>query len=81
MSQLVATFAPARPRLAWTAAAGIVAAIVLAVLPTYLTSYQTLLLTYGLIMAIATLGFNLLLGYSGLLSFGHSAFFGVGAYT
>jgi len=32
-------------------------------------------------MAIAALGFNLLLGYTGLLSFGHSAYFGVGAYT
>ena len=26
-------------------------------------------------------GFNLLLGYTGLLSFGHSAYFGVGAYV
>src|SRR6201981_3933490 len=32
-------------------------------------------------MAIAALGFNLLLGYTGLLSFGHSAYFGLGAYT
>src|ERR1700739_3340879 len=32
-------------------------------------------------MGIAALGFNLLLGYTGLLSFGHSAYFGVGAYT
>src|SRR5256886_642369 len=32
-------------------------------------------------MAIAALGFNLLLGYTGLLSFGHSAYFGVGAYV
>jgi branched-chain amino acid transport system permease protein len=39
------------------------------------------LLTYGLIAAIAALGFNLLLGYTGLLSFGHSAFFGIGAYS
>src|SRR5207249_4316266 len=31
--------------------------------------------------AIAALGFNLLLGYTGLLSFGHSAYFGAGAYT
>ena len=38
-------------------------------------------LAYGLIMAIAALGFNLLLGYTGLLSFGHSAYFGVGADT
>jgi hypothetical protein len=48
----------------------------------YLTNpYQTLILAYGLIMAIAALGFNLLLGYTGLLSFGHSAYFGVGAYA
>jgi branched-chain amino acid transport system permease protein len=32
-------------------------------------------------MAIAALGFNLLLGYTGLLSFGHSAYFGIGAYV
>src|SRR2546425_11044611 len=43
--------------------------------------YQTILLAYGLLMAIASLGFNLLLGYTGLLSFGHSAYFGVGAYA
>ena len=43
--------------------------------------YQTVLLTYGLIFAIAALGFNLLLGYTGLLSFGHSAYFGMGAYA
>jgi branched-chain amino acid transport system permease protein len=32
-------------------------------------------------MGIAALGFNLLLGYTGLLSFGHSAYFGIGAYA
>jgi branched-chain amino acid transport system permease protein len=55
--------------------------LVLALLPPYIGLYQTQLLTYGLIAAIAALGFNLLLGYTGLLSFGHSAFFGIGAYT
>jgi branched-chain amino acid transport system permease protein len=54
---------------------------VLLVLPQILDPYQTQLLTYGLIFAIAALGFNLLLGYTGLLSFGHSAFFGLGAYS
>src|SRR5262249_59391678 len=44
-------------------------------------TYQVQLMIYGLVMAIAALGFNLLLGYTGLLSFGHSAYFGVGAYT
>ncbi|WP_083754809.1 branched-chain amino acid ABC transporter permease [Bradyrhizobium murdochi] len=54
---------------------------VLAALPQIVDPYQTVLLTYGLIMAIAALGFNLLLGYTGLLSFGHSAYFGAGAYA
>ena len=42
---------------------------------------RRVLLSYGLVFAIAALGFNLLLGYTGLLSFGHSAYFGVGAYA
>ncbi|MEO6022989.1 MAG: branched-chain amino acid ABC transporter ATP-binding protein/permease [Burkholderiales bacterium] len=42
--------------------------------------------TYGVateiaIYAMAGLGFNLLLGYTGLLSFGHGLFFGFGAYV
>jgi branched-chain amino acid transport system permease protein len=56
-------------------------ALVLLVLPYIVTPYQTILMSYGLIMAIAALGFNLLLGYTGLLSFGHSAYFGLGAYA
>jgi branched-chain amino acid transport system permease protein len=55
-------------------------AVLLLVLPFVIDQYQTILLAYGLIMGIAALGFNLLLGYTGLLSFGHSAYFGVGAY-
>jgi branched-chain amino acid transport system permease protein len=55
--------------------------IVLVALPRFVDVYQTQLFTYGLIYAIAALGFNLLLGYTGLLSFGHSAYFGVGAYS
>ncbi len=55
--------------------------IVLALVPAVAGTYQTQLLTYGLTLAIAALGFNLLLGYTGLLSFGHSAYFGAGAYA
>ena len=51
---------------------------VLALAPLVLPPYQTILLGYGLVMAIAALGFNLLLGYTGLLSFGHCAYFGGG---
>jgi branched-chain amino acid transport system permease protein len=69
-----------RPRLLLAVAAALVL-LALALLPFYVGLYQIQLLTYGLIAAIAALGFNLLLGYTGLLSFGHSAFFGIGAYT
>lgn len=61
------------------AAAAVLA--VLALVPLVAGLYQIQLLTYGLIAAIAALGFNILLGYTGLLSFGHSAFFGIGAYA
>ena len=60
---------------------GVPVALVLLAIPQIAGPYQTQLLTYGLVFAIAALGFNLLLGYTGLLSFGHSAYFGVGAYT
>ncbi len=56
-------------------------ALLLLAVPYVMSSYQTLLLSYGLVLAIAALGFNLLLGHTGLLSFGHSAFFGAAAYT
>jgi branched-chain amino acid transport system permease protein len=69
-----------RPKLGLAAASALVL-LVLALLPPYIGLYQTQLLTYGLVAAIAALGFNLLLGYTGLLSFGHSAFFGIGAYS
>ena len=68
---------PSRRFLLW----GIPLAIVLLVIPYLVPPYQTILLSYGLIFAIAALGFNLLLGYTGLLSFGHSAYFGAGAYA
>jgi len=55
--------------------------VLLALVPVVLPPYSAILLAYGLVMAIGALGFNLLLGYTGLLSFGHSAYFGVGAYA
>src|SRR6266481_5645506 len=79
MTATAVSHAQYRPKLLLFAAA--VVLVLLALLPSYLGLYQTQLLTYGLIAAIAALGFNLLLGYTGLLSFGHSAFFGMGAYS
>lgn len=62
----------------------LVAALVLAAIPLFpsvVSPYQAYLLSTGLTYAIAGLGFNLLLGYTGLLSFGHAAYFGMGAYA
>jgi branched-chain amino acid transport system permease protein len=46
----------------------------------WLMPYQSLALNI-LIHGLFAVGFNLLFGYTGLLSFGHAAFLGVGAYT
>ncbi len=45
-----------------------------------INGYATLA-TQIVIMSVATIGFNLLLGYSGLLSYGHAMFYGGGGYV
>jgi branched-chain amino acid transport system permease protein len=60
-------------------AVGVVAA--LALLPLVLGPYPVIVVTSALALSIACLAMNLLLGSTGLLSFGHGAFLGVGAYT
>jgi branched-chain amino acid transport system permease protein len=62
-------------------AAVVVAALALAVLPYALTTYQLGLLTKMLIFAIFAMSLDLILGYAGLPSLGHAAYFGMGAYT
>ena len=49
--------------------------------PAMLPNYWLSQLTFILIYAIAGLGLMVLSGYTGLLSIGHAAFLGVGAYT
>jgi len=44
-------------------------------------SYYQLMMTLVLVWAIFGLAWNVLSGYTGLVSFGHAAFFGIGAYT
>lgn len=58
-----------------------VGALALIVLPLALTSYQLGLLTKTLIFGLFAMSLNLVLGYAGLPSLGHAAYFGVGAYT
>ncbi len=55
--------------------------IALLFIPRFLSIFNLMLFEYGLTFAIVGLGFNLLLGYTGLLSFGHGAYFAAGAYT
>lgn len=53
----------------------------MAFLPLVASPYALLLMVPFFGYAIALLGFNLLFGTTGLLSFGHALFLGVGAYT
>jgi branched-chain amino acid transport system permease protein len=56
------------------------AAAALALLPVLAPAYYATLMIPFFGYAIALLGFNLLFGYTGLLSFGHAMFLGIGAY-
>jgi len=55
--------------------------VTLLFIPKVLSIHDLMLFEYGLTFAIVGLGFNLLLGYTGLLSFGHGAYFAAGAYS
>lgn len=55
--------------------------IILLFMPAVLPTYHLMLFESGLTFAIMCLGFNLLLRYTGLLSFGHGALFATGAYA
>jgi branched-chain amino acid transport system permease protein len=61
--------------------ATVVAAIVLLPMPAVLPPYPLIVFCYALVFAIACMGLNLLLGMTGLLSFGHATFFGISAYA
>jgi branched-chain amino acid transport system permease protein len=50
-------------------------------LPVLVPTYYLILLSSALALAIACLALNLLLGTTGLVSFGHAAYFGLGAYA
>ncbi|MGH7374072.1 MAG: branched-chain amino acid ABC transporter permease [Candidatus Rokuibacteriota bacterium] len=58
-----------------------VALAVLAVVGPLLPAYPLTLLTQALIVGILAMSLDLLLGYSGMPSLGHAAYFGVGAYA
>jgi branched-chain amino acid transport system permease protein len=60
----------------------LIAALAYACVALFVTnSYYQLTLTLVLVWASFGLSWNVLSGYTGLVSFGHAAFFGLGAYT
>ena len=77
----MAFYRPAR----WQNAAVIISLAMLIALPELLNaldqSYYTSFATRVLIYALAASSLNLVLGFGGMVSLGHAAFFGVGAYV
>jgi branched-chain amino acid transport system permease protein len=60
---------------------GVAALVALAVGPWLLARHQLSLLTDLLIFGLFAMSLDLILGYTGMLSFGHAAYFGLGAYA
>src|SRR6266536_2703852 len=60
--------------------AALVTVILAAIAPT-LPSYPLTLCTQALIFAMLAMSLDLLLGYTGLPSLGHAAYFGIAAYS
>src|SRR5215510_12920159 len=59
----------------------IAALVVAAAVPFAVKNFVLFQLTLAMIYGIAILGLNLLTGFNGQFSLGHSAFFALGAYT
>ncbi len=56
------------------------ALVVLAAMPWVLARHQLSILTDLLIFGLLAMSLDLIIGYSGMVSFGHAAYFGLGAY-
>src|SRR6185295_10188911 len=69
--------APQMKRIPWT----IVVLAALLLVPFIGSRFYTFVATDIVIVSLFAMSLNLLLGYTGLVSFGHAAYFGIGAYT
>ena len=59
----------------------ILAFVILVILPPFYSSYWVTLATQMLIFAVLAMSLDILMGYTGLSSFGHAGFFGAAAYV
>ena len=66
---------------AYPLAVRVLLAAALLLVPLVFPHFYLLLATEVLIMGLFAVAFNLLLGYAGMVSFGHAAFYGLGAYA
>ena len=55
--------------------------VLILLLPAFVSSYYVGLVIQMFIMAVFAMSLNILVGYTGLPSLGHAAYFGVAAYT
>jgi branched-chain amino acid transport system permease protein len=76
-----AVSATAAPSTMQTRAAGLMVLAVLIALPFAMSDYARTLIAEIFIFAILAMSLDLLLGFTGLMSLGHAAFFGLGAYA
>src|SRR5258705_12002387 len=63
------------------AARWLVAIAILSILPPLLPSFLVVVMTGIAIVALFATAFNLLMGFGGMVSFGHAAYFALGAYA
>jgi len=61
--------------------AGVVVLALFPVIGSAFSSFYTLLMIDAMVFAIFALGFDLVMGQSDIISFGHAAYFGLGAYA
>jgi branched-chain amino acid transport system permease protein len=59
----------------------VVLAVVIAVLPSFVSAFRAQQLAYVGVYLVALIGLNILTGYTGQISLGHGAFMAVGGYT
>ena len=59
----------------------VVLAVVVAVLPSFVSAFRAQQLAYVGIYLVALIGLNVLTGYTGQISLGHGAFMAIGGYT
>jgi len=65
----------------WGAVSGLLLIVLPFILEKGFSEYYLYLAAKIMVWALYAMSFNIVLGYGGMMSFGHAAFFGIGAYT